>query len=430
MASRRQAGQALVLTLAFVASVMLAWILVFNVGQTVNAKLRLNAAADAAAYSAAAWEARSLNYQAYLNRAIVANEVAIAQLVSLRSWSAYLAQLLKNVSLVSNIIPPLGRVMHVIERAWSAVDRGVQRAAPPLENGISRLDVDVLLRAQAFAQQQAAVGAADLVERVARDNLPDARVSRATAALQVRNARELGDLSQIRRHGDRELRPYIALLEDSRDGFTARRNHDLAPANPLATVPKRGGTDLIGEYAWRGADTMASHVDAVLADFELPIGWGAGETRHHAQTAQGTHGGSRRANPRTTRLALAASNVRNGYGGVPEFRDVRGTPTEAQATVDYVVVLELPRSSVGLADRVLGTTGIVDAADERHDVGAATDNPLLAMGAAKVHFHRPEPRSDGRVEHPSLFNPYWEARLAPRPAGGLRVVAGIPGAAR
>ncbi len=157
--------------------------------------------------------------------------------------------------------------MHVIERAWHAVDTGVQRASPPLESGLSRLDVDVLLRAQALAQQQAAVGAADLVEQVARDNLPEARVSRATAALQVRNARQFADLSQIRRHGEQELRPYITLLEDSRDGFSARRNNDLAPANPLATVPKRGGTDLIGEYAWRGVDTLASHVNAVLRRF-------------------------------------------------------------------------------------------------------------------------------------------------------------------
>ena len=91
---RRAGGQALVLTLAFVAAVVMAWALVFNVGQTVNAKLKLNIAADAAAYSAAVWEARSLNYQAYLNRGIVANEVAIAQLVSLRSWSAYVPWLM------------------------------------------------------------------------------------------------------------------------------------------------------------------------------------------------------------------------------------------------------------------------------------------------------------------------------------------------
>jgi len=421
---RRPAGQALVLVLAFLASTTLAWLLVFNVGQLVNAKLRLNAAADAAAYSAAAWEARSLNYQAYLNRAIVANEVAVAQLVSLRSWSAYLAQLLKNVSLVSNVVPPLGRVMHALERAWHGVDVAVQRGAPPLESALSRLDVDVLLKAQAFAQQQAAIGASDLAERVARDNVPEARVARATSALQIRNAREFADLSQIRRHGERELAPYVTLLEDARDGFSARRNQDLVPNNPLVTLPKRGGTDLIGEYAWRGVDTLASHVNLVLDDVEVPFGWGAAEIRHHAQVRQGTHGGSRRSNPRTTRLALATSSPRGGYRGVPEFRDVRGTPDEAGATVGYTVVLELPTSAVSFADRVLDASGVLDAAGESHDIGVVSDRPLLALGAAVVRFRRPERREDGREERPSLFNPYWEARLAPRPAGGLLLLAG------
>jgi hypothetical protein len=313
--------------------------------------------------------------------------------------------------------------MHAIERGWSAMDAGVQRAAPPIEAGLSRLDVDVLLRAQSLAQQQAAVSAADLVEQVARANAPEARVSRATAALQVRNARQFADLSQIRRHGERELRPYVTLLEDSRDGFTARRNHDLAPANPVATVPKRGGTDLIGEYAWRGADTLASHVGAFLADFELPIGWGAAEIRQHAQIQQGSHGGSRAANPRTTRLALATSSIRNGYRGVPEFRDVRGTPDEATATVKYVVALEMPRPAVALADVVLSSQVLEDASREPHDLGAGGGQALFALGSAEVHFHRPERRADGRTERPSLFNPYWEARLSPRPVGGLRSIA-------
>lgn len=422
---RRPRGQALVLTLAFLASVVLAVALTFNVGQVVNAKLRLNGAADAAAYSAAAWEARSLNYQAYLNRGMVANEVAIAQLVSLASWSAYVNRLLKNVSLVSNVVPPLGRVMHVLSRTWSAVDSGLQKAAPPLESGLSRWNVDVLSRAQALAQQQSAIGAAELVQEVARANLPQARVSRFTSALQVRNAREFADLSQIHRHGEGELAPYVDLLMDSRDEFTADRSFDLTPANPVVTVPKRGGTDVIGEYAWRGVDTMASHVDLLLTNVEVPFGWGAAESRHHAQAQQGRHGGSRRANPRATRLALAGSNTNGGYRGVPEFRDVRGVPSEAEARVQYLVALELPRSDVALADSVWSTAGIQDTSGELHDVGAGSDAPLLALGAAEVRFHRPDARPDGRVERPSLFNPYWEARLVERPPGGVRALAAV-----
>ena len=50
----------------------------FNTGQVVSRKLLLSDAADAAAYSGLLWQARALNFQAYTNRAMVANEVSIA----------------------------------------------------------------------------------------------------------------------------------------------------------------------------------------------------------------------------------------------------------------------------------------------------------------------------------------------------------------
>ena len=79
----------------------------FSVGQVINDKVRLVNAADAAAFSAAQWQARSLNYQAYLNRAIVANEVAIAQMVSLRSWSRYMDRTISNASRIGSFVPPI-----------------------------------------------------------------------------------------------------------------------------------------------------------------------------------------------------------------------------------------------------------------------------------------------------------------------------------
>ena len=49
--------------------------------------MQLQNAADAAAYSMSTVEARDLNFAAYMNRAIVANEVAIGQMVGLASWA-------------------------------------------------------------------------------------------------------------------------------------------------------------------------------------------------------------------------------------------------------------------------------------------------------------------------------------------------------
>ncbi len=84
-----QRGQALVLGLFFVFATAAVLLLMFNGGRTVDEKLRLTNAADATAWSVATLEARALNYDAYTNRAIVANEVAIAQAISLISWMHY-----------------------------------------------------------------------------------------------------------------------------------------------------------------------------------------------------------------------------------------------------------------------------------------------------------------------------------------------------
>jgi len=38
-------------------------------------------------------------------------------------------------------------------------------------------------------------------------------------------------------------------------------------------------------------------------------------------------------------------------------------------------------------------------------------NTMRAVASAEAYFARPEGRSDGKTEWPSLFNPYWQVRL-------------------
>lgn len=54
-------------------------------------KMQVQNAADAAAYSVSVIEARDLNFMAYTNRAMAANEVAIGQLVGMASWATHWA---------------------------------------------------------------------------------------------------------------------------------------------------------------------------------------------------------------------------------------------------------------------------------------------------------------------------------------------------
>src|SRR5690606_17045672 len=253
------------------------FVLVFNAGQVVNDKMSLTNAADAAAYSAAQWQARSLNYQAYLNRAIVANEVAIAQMVSLRSWSRYVDTVTTNVDRITRYIPYIGPPMRVLEQSWDAVDRVLGSALSLVEAPLSVWNADVLTQVQAVAHQQAPLAAADLVEQVLRANEPRAEVSQATRALQVRNANVWQHrFTQRLERGGGDLRRFTQLLGDSRDGFTRSRSGTLFDVG-LFSIERRGGTDLIGEYTWRGIDTLSLHIDWLFDHDEVPIGWGAAE---------------------------------------------------------------------------------------------------------------------------------------------------------
>ncbi|MDY6922006.1 MAG: hypothetical protein SV765_17540 [Pseudomonadota bacterium] len=79
---QRQRAQILPLSLAVLVIAAVTFFVVFNSGRVVNEKINLVNAADAAAFSGAQVAARHLNFMAYTNRAMIANEVAIGHLYS------------------------------------------------------------------------------------------------------------------------------------------------------------------------------------------------------------------------------------------------------------------------------------------------------------------------------------------------------------
>lgn len=411
MSRQTDKGQALVVALVYTALLTGLGLWVFNFGQTVNDKIRLQNAADAAAYSAAQWEARSLNFQAYVNRALVANEVAIAQSVSLRSWSQYMNQTLRNSATVSRWVPPAAATLQALSGAWTQIDGTLQQTLPLAESGLSHWNLDVLSSVQSLAQQQAPIAAADLVSQTAIGYDPRIEVARSTRLFQVANANtwESG-LTARSFHGSNQFPRLTQLLLDSRDGFTANRRADLLPGF-LLSVRKRGGTDLLGEYSWRGLDSLALHINYFFGSSEVPLGWGAAENRRMPVAGRTEAGGSWRDNPRTARLADRASVIRSGYGGVPEFRDVVRPQTQQDLRLNYSVDLQLPQAQMRLA-ALSPTEGIhlPDGSSLKPEPHLA-DQALHALATAELYFRRPVMRDDGRSEYPSLFNPYWQARL-------------------
>jgi Putative Flp pilus-assembly TadE/G-like len=86
MAPVNQKGQASIFVLALIGIVLVSTIFLYQSGRLTSEKMQLQNAADAAAFGASTLEARSLNFAAYTNRAMVANEVAVGQMVGMLSF--------------------------------------------------------------------------------------------------------------------------------------------------------------------------------------------------------------------------------------------------------------------------------------------------------------------------------------------------------
>jgi hypothetical protein len=265
--------------------------------------------------------------------------------------------------------------------------------------------------------QQALIGAAELVADVAHDTEPRAHVAPTTRVFQAQNAAGWQNgLTTRYRHGSGELTRYRELLMAARDGFSSTRRTDLLPGNPFVALSKRGGTDLIGEYAWRGMDTLATHFDYVFGSSELPVGWASAENQRLRQAGRGLHGSSWRDNPRSSRLAERAVLLRQGYAGIAEIRDVVQSRRQQDLRLDYSVHLQLPRGELATADRVVTPVGLGQVDGSMLDLSAPlAGEGLQALATAQVYFRRPVDRNDGRREWPSLFNPYWQAQLVATP---------------
>jgi hypothetical protein len=279
------------------------------------------------------------------------------------------------------------------------------------------------------AHQQALISAADLVSRVAHDNEPRSEVTEATRVLQVRNGAEWQDRFTTRyRRGGGDLRRFTGLLMTSRDGFTRSRRGDLLPSGSPVQVSRRGGTDVVGEYSWRGVDTLSTHIDLVVTNQEIPIGWGASEQRRLPVARRGEHGGSLRTNPRASRLALRQLIPLQQYRGVPEIRDVVRPDVRDTRSLVYSVALQLPHASMITADRLFLPEGLQQTHGE--SVGVAPNlaaDAMHALGSAEVYFQRPADRADDRREYASLFSPYWQARLTETPSSARTITAPLRG---
>jgi hypothetical protein len=416
------AGAVLVIGLAVIAT---ASVLVIALAQSAiftNDKTRSLALADASAKSVATWYAQILNYDAYSNRAIAANEIMMAQAVTLVAWTQYMQSLASNIGTVASVIPPLQSVA-VWVRETALLSHQMARAGALAEVPLRSAYTRALQSSQQIMHASATpFGAQALVNEViwTADSRFFGRIIPST------------DISAFsgfsRNYSGADRRELADLVRRSQDSFSSQRASDqrlyLMPTTgcvptsidrAFGRLVRRGGTWFTNDYRdIEAADTLSIHTWRRRSRWNrtcggtgeaIPLGWGAADASaasfgiRQDPVGIGANGG-------------AFSNARSGtvripgYLGLSSSRELSQPLLQARqtASVRVPVLIRLPN------EKVKNLAG-VDSTNAREE--SLLSGQIWSLAVGETYFLRPQDTltDNATREFANLFSPFWGARL-------------------
>lgn len=458
---RKQKGYATLLTLVLFVVIALSAFSMYDVGQVSADRIRLQNTNDAAVHGAAVLMARDFNFIAYTNRAMIANQATVGQLVALSSWTTFMKREAENLDTIGSFaqfFPGGGTVFKamtlVIKNTAEGLSAAVDSIAPTAINILDEY-IGALSRAQSLYHEAAYIASGDALTELIKLNDPDVDyglsqtiydlglISSKWSTHTVLNRRELTGTARNREFQRSRFQEKTALVTKSTDLFTSNRqdrwfNRNIAGAR--VRVDKRGATNLDmlqngNELAWNwtSMDTESLWVRPWLSSWrEAPIGWGAAHALHQQNDYRYPRNerrwGSAWSNRRAARLAVgydARNNVTNisglrNYNDFAQDRDPRYNSRLARGATSRApgIVLHLAKSSSKIGtrktfvDSIPGNSSGATLDVEEH--GGLADNKITSLAKAETYFSRPNTlwaRADRRIEHGNLYSPYWQARL-------------------
>lgn len=394
--SKRQRGQIAPVALFGVLISSAVLVVMFNTGQKVTERSQVANAADAAAYSGAVWTARHLNFIAYANRAMIANHVAVGHFVSYVSWVRYINDSLEAIDRVTQWIPYVGQYVDLAQQIAAEVRDATEESA---EIAIPTLDAwNANIRA---AQAEAHASLAfrtlqNLMSQTGRTYDPNILINDGAAL--SRMPEELRVLLEA------QLMTQSAAVPSFIQRYTAGR--DGNSMQQLVNTSLRANADLdhwiSGERGWREnlfAVQIRKRGATALSQTSNGANWRAeDQLQYRTRGLFGWHGW-RRIGDRVS--AASAREFDSDYSGVPAYYNVSGEPADTSLRITAIATKAQTR--VATADLLSMTS---------------TDLPLAVTAVARVEFRRPRGSAfpslgERRHEYANLFNPFWEAKLAP-----------------
>ncbi len=426
-----------------VASVVALFFL-FNTGQLSSEKTKLVNAGDAVAYSAGVMNARTLNYQAYANRAMLANTVAIAQLVSLSSWAAYVETLgaggITGAGSVNWSKYPAYYPSYWVAQASvvfaAQLNHGTGSGGGPLEMLASTSDKlirNYLMSAQQVTHNGLIPARQLIMEEVAQANYRD------DGSVEVEQLPLGLDMPGFvkRYSGDERTRfAEVAKTAANLDDFVPKRSWTMPALYPdrcfyaIDWLSRRGGTELIGFDEWKALDTMSEwrwkmRKSGTCSLSERPLGYGAriAAKQPDPDTDLRRYDYARLTNPAASVFALSiASSDAWGYSGLPNFYDLRENRLEEDdPALRFSVRIRRP---IGQTRTSEGRSAVQGSGDgnriaqslNNFEAAPAGGDELVAVSASEAYFERSDDNVYGLKlgkpqELASLFNPFWRVRL-------------------
>jgi hypothetical protein len=469
----RQRGQTILWFLATATACCAAFALVYNIGQVTNEKEKTVNAADASAISGALTEARILNFEAYTNRALIANEVSIAQLVSLDSWMAYNYEMTQWLDNYFGWIPIVGDALAALAGGAQAAAAGINGfvtvSIPVIEGINTALETarDSVNLVGAVAANGIATGVANANQTVFGNRYDEQPEMVSLAAVAVNEYAWWNFTDPYK--GDQRADAKKVIL-NSRDPFATHRGNgwlldaintatEIAGGGgwiaPVLTVDKTSGSSDLKDFNhWQAQDSadLTLHHLGVCGTFPfnypciqsdplpVPIGYGRADADSDGSVGDNlcwVSGG-------TANCTLAMQNSDNfswqgpylqfsGDTGMPDIRDLakglakdgpcsknNGSDSPSLTFVSAVqkkgaATLTTPR--LGMDADTPGPQGSARVVDNLQN-----NDHLTSIATACTFFLRPDlnsndrtqgslARMDGVHEFASLYNPYWQARL-------------------
>ncbi|WFF79898.1 pilus assembly protein TadG-related protein [Delftia tsuruhatensis] len=457
-----QRGQALIYGIFVLIGALASLFFLFNTGQLSQEKTKLVSTADAVAYSAGVMHARALNFTAYGNRALIANEVLVAQMVSLSSWAQYAQTHAENLpTQFPECNDPYGYGAAIgaafkygpvyalmcygtVQYAGEYIQR-IAKTVPPLASAtVSAVEVNKLAIQQAHNLLHRPLYLQrfrrSVMQAVAQANYAgdgSVKVQPLGPGTAVALTDDLGGFTQSYSGKDRGRMAELAVYAAHSDRFTKERVWTAEAEVPgpdeiciarerKSEVRRRGGTELVNYDEWIAEDTesfwRAQRRGGLIPRCRLreePIAWG--EQQAHPDDLDQNDSSAWLGGSRNNRRASARASSAHWthYTGLPSYYDLSQLqPDKDDPTLRFSVRLSRARSELRTSDGASEISGTPDSRINAYQSQVAKGE-MVAVATSEVFFERPLAQRQNRygasqglpLELPSLFNPYWQVRL-------------------